>query len=147
MRQGEPLSVHSGLALVDVDLEAADDELPGVTRPPEHRLQPRFEVLAREGFDEVVVRAGVEQADDLGLVVAGRRDDHRGVRDASDHPQRVTAVEVGEPQVEHHDVVAGCGDLAQSLDRERYTVHDVALAGEGTRDRRPHHRVVLDQQY
>ncbi len=101
---------------------------------------------SRIGLDDVVVGPEVEEPHDLVLVVAGGGDDHGNLRDGPDHRQGVGAVQVGEPEVEDHDV-----DAARH--RHRHTGHAlplgndvVASLGEGRGDGLTDANVVLDDQ-
>jgi hypothetical protein len=67
----------------------------GRLRAPQHRLHPGIELLSGEGFDEVVVRAGVQQPHDLGVVVPGGGDDDRYVLYSAQHPKNLCTVEIG----------------------------------------------------
>jgi len=53
---------------------------------------PRLDLAGPEWLDHVVVGAGVEHPDDLGLVVAGGDDDHGHRADRADHPQCLVAL-------------------------------------------------------
>src|SRR5690606_23309264 len=67
--QFEGLAVQCGLPAVEVDVQAADGQLggrPGPRGPAQDGREPGAEVLDGERFYEVVVRARVQQPDDLG---------------------------------------------------------------------------------
>jgi len=73
-------------------------------RPAEHCADPGLDLARAERLDDVVVRAGVEHPDDLGLVVASG-DHHDGNRaDGAHHPQRLVPADVGEAQIEQDQV-------------------------------------------
>jgi hypothetical protein len=93
-----------------------------------------------------VVGTRVEDLDDIGLVVAGRRHDHRHRADRPQHPQQLTAVQIGQAQVEHDQI----GALGQ---RGLQAVHRRVRGGDGVpalpqraQQRRPDRRIVLDEQ-
>ncbi len=109
--------------------------------------EPGRELAAGERLHQVVVGPGVEQPDDLGLLVPGGGDQHRDAGYAADHPQHVEPVEVGQPEVEHDDVGRALGDVAQRLETLVCGLHRVAVSGEDLDQRGPDHRVVLDDKY
>src|SRR5262249_39316556 len=64
----------------------------GPSGTSQYRRHAGVEVHAAERLDHVVVGAGAQQPYDLGLVVAGGRDDDRGIGDPAEHAQGVRAV-------------------------------------------------------
>ena len=131
--------------------QTADDQLVGLARPgalgpPEHGPDARLELRGRVRLDHVVVGPAVEQAHDLGLVVAGGGHDDRHRRDAAEHPQDVGTVDVGQAEVEHDDVgvpVEGSGEGGRA---RRLGTHHVPGAHQPVRHRLADAQVVLDHQ-
>src|SRR5690606_19281126 len=134
---------------VEVEVEAADGQLggrPGPRGPAQDGREPGAEVLDGERFYEVVVRARVQQPDDLGLVVARRRDDDGDVGDSAQHLQHFRAVEVGQPQIENDDVGGRLRDLPQRVHRGADAAYDVRPHGQFPNQGGPDIRVILDHQ-
>src|SRR5690606_1266303 len=119
----------------------------GGCRAAQHGAQPGGELTAGERLDQVVVGAGVEQPDDLGVVVPGGGDQHRDAGYPADHAQHVEAVQVGQAEVEHHDVRRALGDLAQRLEALVCGLHRVAVSTEDLELSGTDSGVVLDYQY
>jgi hypothetical protein len=119
----------------------------GPAHPAQDGGDPRVEMGAGERFDHVVVRAGAQQADDGLLVVAGGGDDNRHVGDAAEHPQRVTAVEIGQPEVENDQVRGLGGNAAQRVQGGADGVHGVPPVGQRPEHRTAHDVIVLDEQH
>jgi len=70
----------------------------------EDRAEASFEMLRRIGLHDVVIGACVEQSDDLRFVVSSCGNNHRHIGDRTDHSERLSSVEIGETEIEHHDV-------------------------------------------
>ena len=97
-------------------------------------------------LDDVVVGAAVEQADDLGLVVAvatitGTADTPRSMRSTS------APVDVGQPQVEDDHVGDPVDGRGQRRRARRLGAHHVARPHQGVGDRLADAQVVLDDQH
>ena len=73
---------------------------------PVDRVHPGQELADVVGLDEVVVGAGVQAEDPVVDLAARRHDDHRHLADLADRPADVHAVDVGQAEVEQHDVHA-----------------------------------------
>ena len=116
--------------------------------PPraQHGADAGVELGGAERFDHVVVGAGVEHGDDLGLVVAGRGDHDRDLADPAQHPQHRRAVDVGQPEVEDDDVRAVADGVLQAGQPGRGGRDGVAALGEPADERGADRRVVLDDQ-
>ena len=98
----------------------------GAAGAPQHGGHARGQVLDGERLGQVVVGAVVEEPHDLRLVVAGRGDDHGGVADAAEQPQRLEAVEVGQAQVEDDEVDVLVGDRAEGVEGAGHRLNHVA---------------------
>ncbi|GAB3958346.1 hypothetical protein GCM10027614_75690 [Micromonospora vulcania] len=151
--QRERLAVELCAAFADVHPEAADGVHRGLhgpagpTSPAQHGGDPGVQVRPGERFDHVVVRAGAQQLDHRLLVVPGRGDDDRDIGDAAQHPQRVRAVQVGQAEVENHQVGCLGGDPAQCVQRGAHGVHGVPPVGEGPQHRAAYDVIVFDQEH
>ena len=143
-------AVDGHLVAAGVDDEPADGDhrvLVGASHPPQHGPDARVELRGGERLDHVVVGAEVEHAHHLGLVVARGGDDHRHVADGAQHRQDVGAVDVGQAEIEQHDVglrLDRGGQRGQARADRGHAVPVLAQrAGEGGADR----GVVLDEQH
>ena len=151
--QRQRLPVQLRAALAHVHPQPADrvhgrlHGTAGPAGPAQHGGDPGVQVRAGERLDHVVVGAGPQQPDHRLLVVAGGGDDDRHVGDAAQHAQRVRAVQVGQAQVEHHQVGRLRGDPAQRVQRRADGVHGVPPVGEGPQHRAAHDVIVFDQQH
>ena len=81
----------------------------GVRNAPQRGADPGEQLLGVERLRHVVVGAGVERAHLLRLVVARGQHDHGDLAERPQPAQHVEAVEVGEAEVEEHDVGAAVG--------------------------------------
>ena len=120
------VAVEPDLAAGEVDLELVDVDhrgrRRGVRDAPQRRADAREQLLGVERLGHVVVGAGVERGDLVLLSVARGEHDHGHVAERPHPPQHFDPVEVGEAEVEQHDVGSPIGD-----EHERF------LAGRGTR--------------
>lgn len=151
--QRQRLPVELGAALAHVHPQPADAVHRGLhgptgpTGPPQHRGDPGVQVRPGERLDHVVVGAGAQELDHRLLVVAGGGDDDRHVGDAAQHPQRVRAVQVGQAEVEHHQVGCLRGDPTQGVQRRTHGVHGMPPVGEGPQHRAAYDVIVFDQEH
>ena len=121
-------------ARAGVDLEIADLDSAGrrARRSSQQRADASVDLLRREGLDDVVVGAGVEQPDDLELVVTRRPDDQRDGADGAEHLQEIAAVDVGETEIEHHHVGTLVDHRLERRQPVRRLQHHVAARDQGT---------------
>ena len=149
--QIERLTVESCRAASGVDHERGDDQPVAVGGrvgvAAEHRADASVDLRGREGFDDVVVGAGVEEPDDLGLVVAGGGHDHRCRGDAAEHGQDLAAVEVGEAKVEDDDVGLPVDRGGERVGAGGLGAHRVASVGETAYQRGADVLIVLDDEH
>ncbi len=138
-------------ALRQVDLERVE---------PQHRLG-RFvglvaahrragaseQLLHAEGLRDVVVGPGVERRDLVGLRLAHREHDHRHVAERADAPDHLGAVEVGQPEVEQHEVGRLLGGAHDALLARADRGDLVAVGLEARAQRPPDLRLVVDHQH
>src|SRR5438132_2353058 len=71
---------------------------------PEHRTDPGDELLRAEGLGEVVVRAELQADELVGLLAAAREHDDGDRRLATDRAGDVEAIDLGKPEIEHHEI-------------------------------------------
>jgi hypothetical protein len=91
-----------------VDLEGADDRELWVARDvaeaPEHRPDAGDELAPAERLHDGVIGAQLEAENAIGLLVAHRHDDDRGVGVAAQAAAHLDAVDVGQPKVEQPEM-------------------------------------------
>ena len=113
--------------------------------PSEYGPDAGLDLRGPEGFDDVVVRTGVEQLDHACVVVAGRSDDDGYVAYGAQHREDVAAIEVRQPEIEDDDVRRVRQRRGQSFCPGLRGGDDMTVGAEvpceGTADR----RIVLDQ--
>jgi hypothetical protein len=105
-----------------------------------------LELHGGERLDHVVVGAGVQGADDAGVVVPRGGDDHRHGRHGPEHPQQLPAVEVGQPEVQDDEVRALLHGRLQSREGGAGGAHRVAAVAQGPDDGGADPLVVLHDQ-
>jgi len=76
---------------------------------------PREQFADAERLVDVVVRPTVESRDLVGLAVAGGDHDHRDLAEAAQPGQHVLAIDVGQPEIEQHEVRRAPRDPPQRL--------------------------------
>ena len=104
-----------------------------------------MQLRATERLDQIVVGAGLENGDDLRIAVAGGGDDDRDVIDRPQHCEHVTAVEVGQSQIEHHQVRMLGHDQVQGLCSGGRGGHGMPALSQCSDQAGPDVRIVLDQ--
>ena len=115
--------------------------------PPQERADACVDLLGRERFHDVLVGARVEQPDDLLLAVARRTDDHRHAAHRAHHLEQISAVDVGEAEVEDDDLGRFVDDRLQRGQAERRLVDPVPARGEGTDERDADAIVILHDEH
>ena len=143
-------AVDRHLARGRVHDEAADDE-PVLTlrrgRATEHGPHPGLELVDGEGLEDVVVGPGVQGTDDGRVVVTGRHDDDRGVPHRAQHRQDGVAVEVGQAEVEQHQLGPVVHRVLESVEAAVGARHGVTPVPEGPDEGGADGRVVLDDEH
>ena len=94
------------------------------------RAQSGEEFLHSEGFGDVVVGAGIERAYLCPFFVAGRQNDHRRSTPSAQSLDHCNAVEVGQAQVQDHDIRWRRAGGGQSRRTGRRRDHLVTSCGE-----------------
>src|SRR5712691_10082069 len=141
VREVADVRSDAGLATGEVEHEdpgVHDARLPGVRRPPELRADSGDQLVERERLRQVVARAERESPQ-LGAQVRARREDDDGDLGSpgAQLAQDAEAVEAGEEEVEHDEVVAA-GDrprqaiasVPRDVDRETLRLDPAGDEGE-----------------
>ena len=101
----------------------------------------------REGFDQVVVGAGVQPVDAIFQGVAGGQDQHRQIDLlAAPLPQQRGAVHVRQAEIQDHHAVLAGDEQAVGLRRRGGAVADVAFAGQRQRQPLLQQFIILNDQ-
>ena len=144
-------AVDDELLAREVDLQVPLLELVDLAHdrlaPPEHGLDARGELLDRERLRHVVVGPELEPEHLVALVALRRQDDDRDAGVVLAHRlAHLEAVELGQHQVEEHEIgllVEGLLDRLLAVLRD---VDGVALEAEASLEAEPDRGVVLDDQ-
>ena len=112
----------------------------------QHGTDAGRDLRGAEGLDDVVVGAELEADDPVGLGAAGgdHHDRHGGF--APQRAAHVAAVDVGQAEVEQHEVRIGLAREPQRVGTRRGDQRLEALADQGVLERLGDRRLVLDQQ-
>jgi len=115
----------------------------------QHGTQPRLQLGQVERLEDVVVRAGVEAAHPRLDAVARGQDQRGQVRaaTATQAPQHLHAVHVGQAEVEDHRVVDRCCRSRQRLLAARDRIDGESPPAQVRRDHLAHGPVILDEQH
>jgi hypothetical protein len=104
----ESSAIDALLVPIEIDDQLAHLEHPlllGSPRPPaEHRPNSCIEMIDRGRLDHIIIGAGIEQFDDLGLIVSCGCNYHGHVAHRSDHLEDVGTVDVGKAEIQNHNV-------------------------------------------
>ena len=131
-----------------VEAQAADLDRQVGAASLDQSAQARHELGERERLCQVVVAAGGEAGQPVGERIAGREEDHRradslGAKRLDD----VTAVRVGQADVDDERVRIGVPDPAQQLGCGRRGRDLEPLLAQAARDERAELGVVLEQDH
>ena len=129
-RQLDGLTFDRSLVVHEVEHDRAHCELAvvgddGLSGMAESGADPRFQLGHTEGFGHIIVGARVQGRHFAVLQSRGRKHDHRHLGPRADAADHFEAVEVGQPEVEHHHVGGAQGQAGQAFLR-------------GARPRAPH---------
>ena len=116
------LALHADLVARGVQLDVSGAQLRSglILRVPsaaQHRPDPEHQLADGEGLHHVVIRAGLEALDAVGLLALGADDDHRHLaqlRVALEHPEHLAAGHVREHQVQQHQIRRPRASLGQA---------------------------------
>ena len=128
------------------DVEAALDD--AAVGAPQHRPDPRAQLGEPERLGDVVVGAGLEPLDGVGLgVQRGQHDDRDHVAAVAQQPGHVVARRpLAQRDVEQHDVVGAVGGGAQRRVSVGHGGHVMALPLERAGEHVAQRLVVIDEQ-
>ena len=115
-------------------------------RTPHHRADAGGDLVQAERLHDVVVGARVERPDHRGVVVDGGDHDDRHRTGRPDHPDHGQAVDVGQPQVEQHEVGSLAQHRLQPGDAGAGGVDVVAALAQALLERGTDRRIVLDHE-
>src|SRR6476619_3539128 len=143
-----PFTAHD-LVRVGVQRQVGDDERRAAARraAAQERAQPREQLLALEGLDEVVVGAGVEALDPRLDRVARREHEDRDVVGGAQAPGDLDAVELGQPEVEDDEVRMVGGGLVERRLAVPGDADVVAVQAQGALEDLRDLVVVLDDEH
>jgi hypothetical protein len=100
-----------------------------------------------KGLGQIIVGAGVERADLLGLVGAGRQHQHRHLGPRAQVAEHAHAVAVGQAQVQDYQVRLARAGLDQSALQRIGLVHGAALVLQRRAHEAADMRLVFHQQH
>ena len=159
---GQATAHHEPLAVVDRESSVVVVlDVRRLRGAPQECLDPRQQLLAAEGLDDVVVCPGPKAAHLVDLAAARREQDHRDVAQVAEALERLEAVELRHREVQddeigwirverpqrraavhrRHDAVAGA---AQQLLEQKADVV-VVVNDEHPPQRRRHHRAQYEE--
>ena len=146
-RSGTPASCRGPLGQVDHQV-AVRQALVGLVAhgAPAQRPQPRGELGEPERLLQEVVRAAVERADLALLVGVAGQDQDRHVEPAAQPADDLDAVDVGQPEVEDHEVGRLGRGQVDGLQPGGGAEHPLALALQRPAQGMEHLRLVVDHQ-
>src|SRR3954470_12841743 len=135
-RHGRAMQGHRALGGVDAQvahLERAVAVVAGPRHPgaPQRGLDPRAELAHGERLGDVVVGAQLEPDHLVDLLRLRGQHDDRHARASAQPPAHLEPVDVGEHEVEHHEVERLLGEARERLLPVRRRDHLVAVALEG----------------
>lgn len=116
--------------------------------PAQQGLQARGEFAQVEGFEQVVIGAGLQAVDAVGHRIARGEDQHRDFQAlAALLLQQLEAVFVRQAEVEHHDVERGRPEHRARGTGRGHTLHGKTLRGQAGHDAAGDQFVVFTDQY
>ncbi len=116
--------------------------------PAQQGLQAGGEFAQVEGFEQVVIGAGLQAVDAVGHRVPRGEDQHRNLQAlAAQLLQQLEAVFVGQAEVEHHDVEGRRFEHRPSSRSRSHALDGKALGGEAGHDAAGDQFVVFTDQY
>jgi hypothetical protein len=144
-----PLEPHPAVRHVDGQRPGLDHRLGRVVLQPaaaQGGAQTGGQLGDAEGLGDVVVGAAVQRLDLLRLAGADRQHDHRHRRQLADPAQHLLAVDVGQAEVEDHQVGPVLHHPLQALGAACRLDRDVAVGGQADLQEAADLRLVVDDQ-
>ncbi len=120
------------------------DQLTSWPHPAEHGPDPGLQLGEAERLDQVVVRARIQRVDPVRLLAVRGNDDDRDTGSLPEPPADLHAVDVGQLEVEQHDVRITAG---QRLRTGHHVVDPVAAPGQAADQLGGDARVVFHHQH
>src|SRR5439155_7733874 len=117
-REVDGVAVDLNRVAQEIDADAAMLEQNLLYRglPSDQRAHPRQQLLKAERLRKVVIGTDIEPLYAVLHRVAGTQDEHGLVESArAPLPQQVDAIAVGQPQIEHDDVVRGLSEGVEGI--------------------------------
>ncbi|ALE84040.1 hypothetical protein XF36_13545 [Pseudonocardia sp. HH130629-09] len=115
-------------------------------RPSQNGPDAGVQHTTGDRLDDVVVGTGLQTGHDVDVVVTSGQHHDRDRPRGTQPPAHLEPVDVGQHQVEHHDVVVTPGDPGQALGAGHGAVDDVSHVGQGDPQTLGDRCVVLDEQ-
>jgi hypothetical protein len=116
----------------------------GAARPAQDRTHAQRQLTRAEGLGDVVVRAGLEADQAVGLVAEGGQHDHRDRPLGAQPAAHLEAVHAGQHEVEDDEVGWLLGHPAQRLVAVVHALDRVPVPHEVTPDNVRHGGIVVD---
>ena len=113
---------------------------------PQGDADARQQLACGEGLGQVVVRAEIEHRHLFLVLIARGDDDHRHFRPRPQAADDLRAVEVGQAQIQQHQVDGLCGQQAHGLLRRRRRAADVGFRFQRKADEIANLCVILDHE-
>src|SRR3954451_1260937 len=150
-RHGRAMQGHRALGGVDAQvahLERAVAVVAGPRHPgaPQRGLDPRAELAHGERLGDVVVGAQLEPDHLVDLLRLRGQHDDRHARASAQPPAHLEPVDVGEHEVEHHEVERLLGEARERLLPVRRRDHLLVVALQGGGQQRLDRHLVVDEQ-
>ena len=136
-----------GAQVLEIDDELAQpDADDGAACAPEEGVQPRLELVEVERLGDVVVGAGLETPQDVGLLIAGGQHDDRRSAAGPDEAAEVEPVRARQHDVEQHEIgperARGRQHLVAAVHRFDFESRVGQVIGQDARER----LIVLDHE-
>jgi len=144
---GSPPTDTARFSRCDAQLADLHNRLGGSIGAPQRRPEPGEQLVDAEGLRYVVVGAGVERRDLLGLVADDREHDHRRAAPRAQLAADRGAAPVRKDEVEHDRVRRVRGDGGQRTLRGLGRLDVVARPAQARSERAEDLRLVVDDKH
>ena len=147
VREAHRLIAARGSLRPEVDQQSSDGHaLDRGMRAAKHCPNARKQLVEIDRFGDVVVGAELQPGDSIRLLPARRQNNDRDFPPSPEPRAQVHAIDVGERQVEQHEVRFEPANAGQRRVAGADRLHLVALERQVVPDDRPENRVILDDQ-